>query len=549
MKSIRSRFIILTLVVVLFSSIVLGGISLIIFTRAQEASSNRIMNLTCGDEGNALNAQMSAVRSAVEAVASTAMNDISSRFDLLDTETMDIYVQKLANLADTVSQNVHGVVGYYVYFRASADQKTFGFYYNWSEKHNCFTQMPTPTYYDKDGNRLAADEWFKTTIKRGEPCWLEPCFNGIMNTYLVPYVYPLYKNGVIIGVVGMDVNFSAIAKTVQSIKPFDTGEAFLVSDEGQIYYHPTFRKDTMLADVIPDLAKLTTILPQGTSLADDECITYRYEGNTRKLVYTTLENGMNLVLTADVREINATRDGLSRAIIANTVLIALISLVAVLSASSRITKPLAKITAAADQIAQGNLDVELPPPGQDEVGILANSFAVTTRYLREYVTNMNNLAYQDPLTGVKNKAAFSMAQERLQKEIEKGTADFGFLVADMNDLKKINDAYGHERGDVYLRTGCRAICQVFHHSPVFRIGGDEFVVLLERDDKRNCQELLEELDRRIAEAAGSENPWERPSIAIGTAFYGKGDRKVDDVFVRADMAMYDDKRRIKSGEQ
>jgi GGDEF domain-containing protein len=49
---------------------------------------------------------------------------------------------------------------------------------------------------------------------------------------------------------------------------------------------------------------------------------------------------------------------------------------------------------------------------------------------------------------------------------------------DLNDLKHINDRYGHERGDEYIVNCCRLICQVFKHSPVFRIGGDEFVALL-----------------------------------------------------------------------
>ena len=147
--------------------------------------------------------------------------------------------------------------------------------------------------------------------------------------------------------------------------------------------------------VLPSLQDLVKGLFRSTGLADDECVEFRHEGVRRKLVFTTLENGMNLILTADVKEINASRDGLSRAIIANTALIALLSLAAMFWVSGRITKPLAKLTKAADELAQGNLDVELPPPGKDEVGILANSFAVTTSYLKEYVTSMNNLAYID----------------------------------------------------------------------------------------------------------------------------------------------------------
>lgn len=545
MKSIRSKFLILTLIAVLLSSFVIGGISLFIFTRSEEKASNRIMNLTCSEQGEILNANLSSVRNAVKAMAKTAQSALDNIGDLSDPEQVAAHEEDIVDLADTISRNIQGVVAYYVYFRPDRDSAITGFYYTWSEKRQSYVSIPSPAYYDEEGNRLAGNDWFDKTVKTGLANWLEPHYNGIINNYLVPYVYPLYKNGVVVGVAGMDVNFSAIAQSVQRIKPYETGEAFLVSDTGKVYYHPKLRKDSNLAKEIPDLEELVERLPKHNSLGDDESVTYRFDGTTRKLVYSTLENGMNLLLSADTEEINATRYGLSRVIAATAALFSLLSLIAVFWVSSHITRPLAKLTKAADEIAQGNLEVELPPPGKDEVGILANSFAVTTSYLKEYVTSMNNLAYLDHLTGVKNKAAFDMAQARLQKEIDSGIANFGILVADMNNLKKINDDYGHERGDEYLRAGCHMICDVFRHSPVFRIGGDEFAVVLERDDKRNCQQLLEELDRRMQECASNINLWERPSIAVGTAFCGNSDRKVDAVFIRADMAMYDDKRRMK----
>ena len=56
---------------------------------------------------------------------------------------------------------------------------------------------------------------------------------------------------------------------------------------------------------------------------------------------------------------------------------------------------------------------------------------------------------------------------------------FALVECDINGLKGINDTYGHEIGDVYIVNSCRGICSVFKHSPVFRIGGDEFVVILQ----------------------------------------------------------------------
>lgn len=62
------------------------------------------------------------------------------------------------------------------------------------------------------------------------------------------------------------------------------------------------------------------------------------------------------------------------------------------------------------------------------------------------------------------------------------TVEFALLVADVNGLKEANDALGHESGDQLIKNTSRCICKIFEHSPVFRIGGDEFVVILTGED-------------------------------------------------------------------
>ena len=189
--------------------------------------------------------------------------------------------------------------------------------------------------------------------------------------------------------------------------------------------------------------------------------------------------------------------------------------------------------------------MDLPKPGADEVGILSRSFEVTVSSLRQYMANMNNVAFTDHLTHVKNKTAYSRAILGLHEEMSHGPVKFGLVMFDLNDLKHINDSYGHEHGDEYIVNSCRLICRVFKHSPVYRVGGDEFVALLTGGELENCHALIAELDAATAESASAEKPWERLSIAKGAAYSTPNDTAPEDVFVRADRAMYADKRRIK----
>ena len=91
------------------------------------------------------------------------------------------------------------------------------------------------------------------------------------------------------------------------------------------------------------------------------------------------------------------------------------------------------------------------------------------------------------------------------------------------------------------------ICDVFKHSSVYRIGGDEFVALLQRTDYHDREQLLLEVRKRFQDSFSdtAKNPWQRYSAAIGIAVYEPGD-DVEAVFNRADQAMYQEKARMKA---
>jgi diguanylate cyclase (GGDEF)-like protein len=121
---------------------------------------------------------------------------------------------------------------------------------------------------------------------------------------------------------------------------------------------------------------------------------------------------------------------------------------------------------------------------------------------------------------------------------------FAVCIFDCNGLKDVNDENGHDKGDIYLKETSKIICEVFDHSPVFRIGGDEFAALLLGSDFRDRDSLLRRFDQRCAEERRStSDAWEQVDIARGLAVYDpREDGSVDDVVRRADKLMYENKR-------
>lgn len=167
----------------------------------------------------------------------------------------------------------------------------------------------------------------------------------------------------------------------------------------------------------------------------------------------------------------------------------------------------------------------------------------------EKIGKISQEAYRDPLTGVGSKAAYVNKVDELNDAIKAGHTDFAFVMVDMNDLKHINDGFGHKMGDVYINGCCHMICDVFKHSPVYRIGGDEFVAILQGADYENRYALVEKLKKMYEQTLlnNDAEPWERFSAAVGMAEHASDDCSVDLVFKRADKAMYKDKKRIKEG--
>ena len=178
-------------------------------------------------------------------------------------------------------------------------------------------------------------------------------------------------------------------------------------------------------------------------------------------------------------------------------------------------------------------------------------------YIRNLQLNTLNrkladLMEQDSLTHVKNRTAYDKYVKNFQKLVTNGERkEYAVVYCDINNLKVINDKYGHEAGDAYIRNSCKLICDTFKHSPVFRIGGDEFLSIIYNDDFKNRDELLQSMkDEMVAREAAPERytPAARVSIATGLAVYDPAqDHDIMSVVNRADVHMYEEKARMKKG--
>ncbi|MBR0365909.1 MAG: diguanylate cyclase [Clostridia bacterium] len=235
-----------------------------------------------------------------------------------------------------------------------------------------------------------------------------------------------------------------------------------------------------------------------------------------------------------------------------SVMIILVCILSIFLIGKYIVMPINALSRAAlDYKNNRSVFSELKLEREDEIGILAKSMVQMekdiNRYVsdlistREYADRMDRAAKIDALTRVLNKRAYDIEAKRLDKSKQ----PYGIILIDMNGLKGINDKYGHAKGDISIKTVCNIICDVFGHSSVYRIGGDEFVVILENKDYEDRDALIHKVSEsfRSNKSNSSLQPWERVSAAVGCAVYEpKTNESAESVLQRADAAMYENKK-------
>ena len=198
-----------------------------------------------------------------------------------------------------------------------------------------------------------------------------------------------------------------------------------------------------------------------------------------------------------------------------------------------------------DDSSMENAESSNKQKSSDQLEELSERLKYVREELQQYIDDAHELAYTDPLTGSANRTAYVEAIKELDDKIYEGEVDFSIAVFDINGLKTSNDNFGHEYGDLMIITAADILKDSVGPENLFRIGGDEFVVIIESSEQEYITELFKAVDSKI-EAANQTIPdfTEKAPLAIskGISSYIKNtDSDAQAVFRRADDAMYADK--------
>lgn len=157
-------------------------------------------------------------------------------------------------------------------------------------------------------------------------------------------------------------------------------------------------------------------------------------------------------------------------------------------------------------------------------------------------------AYTDDLTQINNRHFCSEHMNKLQANVD---SKYSIITFDLNNLKKINDNFGHVTGDLLIKTAANAISTIFSPSGIVgRMGGDEFIAILDTNDTKQIESLIKSFNLFIENTNKTDNNNLYLSVSYGYATCDEvTERNIEKVYHLADSRMYVHKKNYKAGKQ
>lgn len=498
MKQLQRKILIVVSSSILISGLLVMCIAFSNYTRILESNSEQIMQLMCSEKRQIIDEKLLNIEQSVLTLYNFSISQINETNNLWeDEELYEEHIGRMKALIETTAIYTDGAVSVYYRLDTSIKGPMQGVWMVLNEDGEFVQQELTDiSIYEKDDIEHVG--WYYIPIANGDETWMNPYYNKNMGEEIISFVMPIIKDNQVIGVVGMDISTTLLYDNAKMVQVYEKGYAFLMDSEGRFLYHPEMDSGVMEDEFDNQHAYLYEKSLLSAEKGSVE--TYQWNNADKKLSSQKLRNGMIFTVCVTIEEIKEPEHKMLKGAIIVIILIMVM-------------------------------------------------FLVATIYITKAIVR---LMYTDTMTRIGNKTAYAEAVDVLAKKIEdKENCKFIVIVADINGLKAINDTYGHEYGDLLIQNGAAILKKVWRKHTVYRIGGDEFVIICPYALKETVENEIISLEESINDFnIQNDNKAMYLEMAVGMAIYdSEVDKEYMDVFRRADSAMYDNKKMKKENKK
>ncbi|MDO4712232.1 MAG: methyl-accepting chemotaxis protein, partial [Peptostreptococcaceae bacterium] len=246
-------------------------------------------------------------------------------------------------------------------------------------------------YFSAPGWDVTSREWFKSIQADPHAPFImsKPYLYEYINEKIVSVVTPIYDNGKLVGVAGIDITITKVSEFMKTQKLRETGFFVLITNSGQILYHP----DEALIDIELKDAPISKNLLEKLGSKEEGNVRFEEHGISME-GHIEVADTSGWVVASGITEKEVFRDYfiLRNSIIIIFTAVILAYIIILWFSTKKISRSLVELNKAAQGIAQGDLDIELNVKANNEVGLVAESMSQTVARLREYIEYIEEIA-------------------------------------------------------------------------------------------------------------------------------------------------------------
>ncbi|WP_301893913.1 sensor domain-containing diguanylate cyclase [Mitsuokella multacida] len=472
-----------------------------------------------------------------ENIVNYAANSVSRKISDPDQLRNPAFQQRLAQSVDhdfqDATTDLHIICSYYLYYPS----ENISALWKASRGHDSMFYDVLAQQRGESGQAAPRHVVaFAYLMDQGKAAWTQPYYSPYLNRYIISYLRPIYEGGVMVAIVGIDLDFQAFIDRLYANPPEGEHGMILLSDAtGTVEYSPEKPLGMPLVDKDIHLVDTSDKVTEA-SQTDNTMVTYTWDGQQSIAGIEGLRNGMNFIDLRQVEQIYGRTHKAFMQMGMGLVAVCILASLLPLYMISRLSERLQLVIEAAKEVGEGNYDVKLHDMHPDDIGELSRNFQAMTEKVAAAQENLTYMSQHDALTGVLNRMGLD---KEIADWLKAHPASHGALVSlDLDGFKFINDLHGHMAGDEALRTLAKDLIESFGHDQIIgRNGGDEFVVFMKDTEPEQAEKVIKAFSNKVKTFTydGERHVF---SVSIGYTLYKGDGMRLSRLFHQSDTALY-----------
>lgn len=408
-KNLSTKIISVIIISCILVSFAVEGVNFILSNNIIKKEAEDKLFLTAQSKTNEFDKTIKGIQGSVENLATS----LYSGLDVEKLKTDPNYLNNLQAIVKKFGETTEGAMGSYVYF---APELTGGVYGAWYSKTATNGEFEAQPLGDLEGFNSSNEsmQWYYKAIQAHKGVWLDPYVDPDIKIKMISYVVPMYKNNVLIGVVGMDIDFSYFSKTVNETKVYDTGYASLFDEKYDVLVSSDLKEGDNLGQVDNGSLKLIT---EDMSQNDSNIVAYKYNEENEILSYAHLSNGDILAISVPEKEVLKQQKQLLMVSAGMAILSMIICIIIAFVVGKVISKNIKKLSEIIDKTSKLDLtrdkSIHNLLEHKDEVGDMANAVYdmrhIFVDMIKELKHNsLNTSKYADNLSAITTETSESI---------------------------------------------------------------------------------------------------------------------------------------------